>query len=352
MLLVQGVAAGAHGYAEGGIGEEGGEGGDEGGHVLLLAHEAVDAVGDDVGDGAYIGADDGKLVLHGFDERQGKAVVEGGLHEEVGLTEEAFLVGPILRTVVGDAVLEAAVGDGLAERAAGDVLALTAYVVALEGDAALHELLAGIEEDVDALALDEVGEEEHAGDGMVTVGLHRGVGGVGDAVATDDDLVAGDNGGDVVVEVPREEQHGGTTVYQRHEPAVGPAVAVARHALVVLVEEQLTTKQLAQQGEGGVLEEAHAMAGDGDVAEVVAVAHELAEEHEEAGDETPYLLDPALAYLIHRTRRGEVDEVALKRLLDELAVLDVLAHHGGAVHGRREGGDEEDSHIFMRMIFI
>ena len=283
------MAAGAHGYAEGGIGEEGGEGGDEGGHVLLLAHETVDAVGDDVGDGAFKGADDGELVLHGFHEYQRIAfvVVVGGEDEEVGLTEEALLVGSILGTVVGDAVLEAAVGDGLAERAAGDVLALAAYIVALEGDAALHELLAGIEEDVDALALDEVGEEEHAGDGMVTVGLHRGAGGVGDAIATDDDLIAGDNGGDIVVEVPREEQHGGTTVYQGHEPAVGPAVAVARHALVVLVEEQLAAKQLAQQGEGGVLEEAHAMAGDGDVAEVVAVAHKLAEEHEEAGDEAP-----------------------------------------------------------------
>ena len=115
----------------------------------------------------------------------------------------------------------------------------------------------------------------------------------------------------------------------------------------MLVYQHPAAEELAQQYEGRILKESHAVAGDSQIAQVVATGEQLPEEAKVGSDEAQDLLHAPLPYLVHASRGREVHEVAVILLLYQLAILDILAHHGRPMHRRRQWRDKEYFHVCL-----
>lgn len=118
------------------------------------------------------------------------------------------------------------------------------------------------------------------------------------------------------------------TVSQREKPTVRPSVYIARHTLVVLMDDHLTPEKLAQPHERSIFQKSDAVARDGQIAQIVSACHQLAEYLRISANETYQFARVSLAYLVHPPRSGEVDKIHLKGLIEDGTFADVLAYHG------------------------
>lgn len=117
----------------------------------------------------------------------------------------------------------------------------------------------------------------------------------------------------------------------------------------MLMNNNLAAKQFAEYYERCVFQEAHAVAGDCQIAGIVMMGEQFPQDGKVAADKTEYLFYRPFAYLIHAARRRKIDIIAMERVIDQAAVLDVLAHHGGAMYRRGQWSDKKNSifHILL-----
>ena len=169
----------AHGFAEGGVFEEGGEVGGEGLGIALVAEEAGLVFEDHFGDAGEAGGDAGEAGGHGFHEDGGEVVLAAVGFGGAGEGEDLGFFGEEANDLVHaegagevDAILEVEVGDLLAE---GVFEGAFTDDAAVEGDFLIAEDGAGGDEVGVALFFDEAADAEDAAGGAGAVGFGAGV---------------------------------------------------------------------------------------------------------------------------------------------------------------------------------
>ena len=166
-------------------------------------------------------------------------------------------------------------------------------------------------------------------------------------VWADDNLLFIDNLGDVVIEAPGEQDNGGAAVDEAEQEAVERATGIGGHALIMLVDDDAAAQELAEQHEGRVLQKTHAVGRDGQVAGLWVVEHQLSQRARKTSDKAQGLLHQQqgreVVGFCAAAGGGQIDVATVEGCVDALAVLDLLAHHTGAVHRRGQGHDEENA---------
>ena len=167
-----------------------------------------------------------------------------------------------------------------------------------------------------------------------------------DSVRANHHLTALNHTLNVGIEMPRQQYHLSATIGERHQPPVRHPPNIGAHALVVLVNHHLAPKQLAQQHKRHILQETHAVASDSQIAQIKTIAHQLGKQRGKRAGKPKSLLEikriGALANLLHAARRGQINELTIKPLVNQSAVLDVLAHHSRAMHRRRQRRNKQN----------
>ena len=179
VILGVGESGLAHGFAEGGVFEEGGEVGGEGLGIAFVAEEAGLVFEDHFGNAGEAGGDAGEAGGHGFHEDGGEVVFAAVGFGGAGESEDLGFFGEEANDLVHaegsgevDVILEVEVGDLTAE---GVFEGAFTDDAAVEGDLLVAEDGAGGDEVRVALFFDEAADAEDAAGREGAVGFGAGV---------------------------------------------------------------------------------------------------------------------------------------------------------------------------------
>lgn len=303
--------------------------------ILLRNDETCHSVFHHVRDGAHGRCDDGQGVLHSFQQHERAAVIERGVHKHISLLQHALLLFPVQPTVVLSHVGEALSLDGSAKVLFADFSRTGPDKVHAEiRRSSFLQQATRLQQNPRALGAIEIRNGQE---------VHHSL----DSVRADDNLLLIDNLGDVIIEAPREQDDGGAAVDEAEQEAVERASGIGGHAFVMLVDDDAAAEEFAEQHEGCILQKTHTVAGDGQVAGLRSVEHQLAQRAHKTSGKAQRLLHQQqgreVVGLCTAAGGGQIDVAAIKGDVDALTVLDLLTHHAGAVHRRGQGHDEENA---------